>query len=164
MEPLPGHAKSASVDPREVDYYHRLAQVWWDKSGPFWPLHRLNKLRLSYIRAMLCKHFELDERDEKPLRGLTVLDIGCGGGILAESMARLGAKVTGIDVVEKNIAIARQHAASPGLKVTYQLGTVENLAGSGSQFDVVLNMEVVEHVSGLDGFMESSCTLLRPGG
>src|SRR5210317_128945 len=130
MEPLPAHAKSASVDPREVDYYHRLAQMWWDESGPFWPLHRLNKLRLSYIRAKLCGHFDLDERTDQPLGGLTVLDIGCGGGILAESMARLGAKVTGIDVVEKNIAIATQHAESSGLKVTYQLGTVENLAWS----------------------------------
>ena len=164
MEPLPAHAKSASVDPREVDYYHRLAQTWWDESGPFWPLHRLNKLRLSYIRAKLCDHFGLGERNDQPLRGLTVLDIGCGGGILAESMARLGAKVTGIDVVEKNIAIATQHAESSGLKVTYQLGTVEYLAWSGSQFDVVLNMEVVEHVKGLDGFMESSCKLLKPGG
>ena len=164
MEMLPAHAKSESVDPREVNYYHRLAQMWWDQSGPFWPLHRLNKLRLSYIREMLCEHFGLDDGNEQPLRGLTVLDIGCGGGILAESMARLGAEVTGIDVVEKNIAIATQHAARSGLKVNYKLSTVENLAWIGSQFDVVLNMEVVEHVNGLDGFMESSCRLLKPGG
>lgn len=164
MEPLPAHAKSASVDPREVNYYHQLAQMWWDQGGPFWPLHRLNMLRLGYIKTKLCEYFELDERDEQPLHGLTVLDIGCGGGILAESMARLGANVTGIDVVEKNIAIAAQHAATTGLKISYQLDTVENLAWSGSQFDVILNMEVVEHVTGLDGFMESSCRLLKPGG
>ena len=164
MDSRPAHAKSASVDPREVDYYHQLAQLWWDNSGPFWPLHRLNKLRLSYIRAKLCKHFELDERDDQPLKGLEVLDIGCGGGILAESMARLGANVTGIDVVEKNIAIATQHASGSGLKVSYQVETVENLARSGSLFDIVLNMEVVEHVTSLDGFMDSSCRLLKPGG
>lgn len=164
MEPLPAHVKSASVDPREVSYYHQLAQLWWDQSGPFWPLHRLNKLRLGYIRSKVCEHFELDEQAEHPIRGLTVLDIGCGGGILAESMARLGANVTGIDVVEKNIAIATQHATVSGLNVSYQLSTVEKLARGGSKFDVVLNMEVVEHVTGLDGFMDSSCKLLKPGG
>lgn len=164
MEPLPVHAKSASVDLREVDYYHQLAELWWDQGGPFWPLHRLNKLRLGYIKAKVCEHFELDEHDEQPLQGLTVLDIGCGGGILAESMARLGAMVTGIDVVEKNIIIATQHAANTGLQVAYRLGTVEDLARSKSQFDIVLNMEVVEHVNELDGFMESSCRLLKPGG
>jgi 2-polyprenyl-6-hydroxyphenyl methylase/3-demethylubiquinone-9 3-methyltransferase len=164
MEPLPAHASSSSVDPREVEYYHKLAQLWWDQNGPFWPLHRLNRLRLGYIKTKLSEHFELDERNEQPLLGLKVLDIGCGGGILAESMARLGASVTGIDVVEKNIAIASQHAASTGVNVSYQLSTVETLARSGSQFDVVLNMEVVEHVTSLVGFMESSCSLLKPGG
>ena len=164
MEPLPAHAQSASVDPREVDYYHQFAQLWWDKSGPFWPLHRLNKLRLGYIRAKLCEHFGLNQGDERPLQGLTILDVGCGGGILAESLARLGAEVSGIDVVERNIAIARHHAESAGLEISYQLGTVEDLARGGPQFDVVLNMEVVEHVTGLEGFMASSCRLLKPGG
>lgn len=164
MEPLPAHVKSASVDPREVDYYHQFAQMWWDESGPFWPLHRLNKLRLGYIRAQLCEHFGLNDADEQPLQGLTILDVGCGGGILAESLARLGAKVSGIDVVERNIAIARQHSESAGMEISYQLGSVESLAQSGAQFDVVLNMEVVEHVTGLEGFMSSSCGLLRPGG
>ncbi len=164
MDSLPVHAKSASVDPREVDYYHQFAQMWWDKSGPFWPLHRLNKLRLSYIRAKLCQHFDLDDREERPLQGLTILDVGCGGGILAESLAKLGAQVSGIDVVERNIAIARHHSRDAGLQISYQLGTVESLAESGSQFDVVLNMEVVEHVTDLEGFMTSSCSLLSPGG
>ena len=164
MDSAPVHAQSASVDPREVDYYHQFAQMWWDKSGPFWPLHRLNKLRLSYIRAKLCEHFDLDDRDEQPLQGLSILDVGCGGGILAESLAKLGAQVSGIDVVERNIAIARHHAGNAGLQISYQLVTVESLAESGSQFDVVLNMEVVEHVTDLKGFMASSCSLLRPGG
>jgi 2-polyprenyl-6-hydroxyphenyl methylase/3-demethylubiquinone-9 3-methyltransferase len=164
VEPLPAHVKSASVDPREVDYYHQFAQLWWDKSGPFWPLHRRNKLRLSYIRAKLCEHFGLAEGDEQPLQGLTVLDVGCGGGILAESLAKLGARVSGIDVVERNIAIARHHSENAGLEISYQLGTVESLAQGGARFDVVLNMEVVEHVTGLEGFMEASCSLLKPGG
>jgi len=164
MQPLPMHAKSASVDPREVDYYHHFAQLWWDKSGPFWPLHRLNKLRLSYIREKLCQHFDLDESIERPLQGLTILDVGCGGGILAESLAKLGAQVSGIDVVERNIAIARHHSGNAGLDISYQLGSVESLAESDIQFDVVLNMEVVEHVTNLEGFMASSCSLLKPGG
>ena len=164
MESLPAHANAASVDPREVEYYHQFAQLWWDSSGPFWPLHRLNKLRMRYIKQKLCAHFGLNEDDEQPLRGLTVLDVGCGGGILAESMARLGALVSGIDVVEKNIVVAEQHAKGSGLAVDYQLVTVEELAGTGVQFDVVLNMEVVEHVQDLEGFLASSCRLLKPGG
>ena len=164
MQTVPAHAKSASVDPREVDYYHQFAQLWWDKSGPFWPLHRLNKLRAGYIRARLCEHFDLDDRDEQPLKDLSILDVGCGGGILAESLANLGAKVTGVDVVERNIAIARHHAESNGFQIDYQLRTVEKLAESSSRFDVVLNMEVVEHVNDLEGFMTSSCSLLKPGG
>ena len=135
-----------------------------DKSGPFWPLHRLNKLRLSYIRSKLCGHFGLNAGDEQPLQGLSILDVGCGGGILAESLAKLGANVSGIDVVERNIAIARHHSENAGLEISYQLDTVESLAKGESQFDVVLNMEVVEHVTGLEGFMESSCRLLKPGG
>ena len=164
MESLPAHANSASVDPREVEYYHQFAQMWWDSSGPFWPLHRLNALRLGYIRAKLCEHFELDQRNEQPLQGLTVLDVGCGGGILSESMARLGATVTGIDVVEKNITIARHHCETTGLQISYQLETVESLAKTGQRFDAVLNMEVVEHVNDLEGFMASTCALTKRGG
>lgn len=164
MESLPVHANSASVDLREVEYYHQFAQTWWDSSGPFWPLHRLNELRLSYIKTQLCEHFELDDRKERPLQGLTILDVGCGGGILSESMARLGATVTGIDVVERNIAVARHHSETMGLQISYQLVTVEDLAKTGQKFDAVLNMEVVEHVNNLEGFMASTCALLRRRG
>lgn len=152
------------MDPREVEYYHQFAQLWWDASGPFWPLHRLNNLRQGYIKEKLCAHFGLNGHEERPLQGLTVLDVGCGGGILAESLATLGATVSGIDVVAKNIAIATHHAEQSGLRVHYELTTVESLASSGSQFDVILNMEVVEHVNDLESFMAASCRLMRPGG
>ncbi|MGD9265723.1 MAG: bifunctional 2-polyprenyl-6-hydroxyphenol methylase/3-demethylubiquinol 3-O-methyltransferase UbiG [Lysobacterales bacterium] len=161
---MPAHAESGSVDPREVEYFDRFAQMWWDSAGPFWPLHRLNRLRLGYIKKQLCRHFGLDFDDEQPLQGLTVLDVGCGGGILSESMAKLGADVLGIDVVERNIAIARQHAQSMGCPVEYRLTTAESLAEEGMDFDVVLNMEVVEHVADLPGFMAAVSRLLKPGG
>jgi len=164
MEQLPAHTSSASVDAREVHYYDKLAQQWWDDKGPFWPLHRLNRLRLAYIKRKVCKHFGLSIDADRPLQGLTVLDVGCGGGILAESMAGLGARVLGIDVVEKNIAVARQHAEHSGHGVNYQLSTIESLAKGDLQFDVVLNMEVVEHVIDLQGFMTASVKLLKPGG
>ena len=164
MEQLPSHTSAASVDPREVHYYDRLAQQWWDDSGPFWPLHRLNRLRLSYIKTQICRQFGLTSGSDRPLQGLSVLDVGCGGGILAESMAELGANVLGIDVVERNIAIARQHAEKSGHGVNYQLISVESLAANKLQFDVVLNMEVVEHVADLQGFLAASVKLLRPGG
>jgi 2-polyprenyl-6-hydroxyphenyl methylase/3-demethylubiquinone-9 3-methyltransferase len=164
MQQLPSHASSSSVDPREVLYFDQLAQQWWDDSGPFWPLHRLNRLRLGYIQSQVCKHFRLAYDSNLPLRGLTVLDVGCGGGILAEAMAQLGAKVLGIDVVERNITIARKHAEISGVEVNYQLSTIESLARSDLQFDVVLNMEVVEHVADLRGFLRASVNLLKPGG
>lgn len=164
MKSLPTHVESSSVDPREVKYYDQFAQMWWDTSGPFWPLHRLNHLRLGYIEKQLRRHFALASNSDSPLQGLTVLDVGCGGGILAESMAKLGATVLGIDVVERNIVIARQHAESSGCQVDYQLTSAESLAQKNLQFDVVLNMEVVEHVANLQSFMASVSQLLKPGG
>ena len=140
-------------------FYENLAAFWWDDTGPFWPLHRLNALRVTWIRDGLCRHFGLDPDRRQPLSGLRVLDIGCGGGILSESMARLGAEVTGIDVVEKNIGTATVHARQQGLNIDYQARTAESLASDGARFDVVLNMEVVEHVADLPAFMEA-CTAL----
>jgi 2-polyprenyl-6-hydroxyphenyl methylase/3-demethylubiquinone-9 3-methyltransferase len=142
-----------TIDPREVEYYTRMAETWWDKSGPFWPLHTLNELRLAYIIECLCQYFGRDANDKYPLLGLKVVDIGCGGGILAESIAILGAEVTGIDIVEKNIKIASLHAQEQGLSVDYRLMTAAELAAGGACFDVVLNMEVVEHVADLPAFM-----------
>jgi 2-polyprenyl-6-hydroxyphenyl methylase/3-demethylubiquinone-9 3-methyltransferase len=155
---------ASSVDPREVEYYTRFAELWWDDEGPFWPLHRLNRVRTPFIRDEICAHLALDADLVAPLKGVRILDIGCGGGILAESMAALGADVTGIDVVEKNIAIARWHAEQSSLPVRYEQVTAEALSERGASFDVVLNMEVVEHVADLEGFMQACCSLVRPDG
>lgn len=155
---------AASIDPREVEFYSGLAETWWDRTGPFWPLHRLNELRVRWIRDRLCEHFGRHAADVAPLRGLRVLDIGCGGGILSESMARLGASVHGIDVVEKNIRVARLHALGAGLDIRYELETAEAVQGRGARYDVVLNMEVVEHVADFPGFMAACCGLVAPGG
>jgi 2-polyprenyl-6-hydroxyphenyl methylase/3-demethylubiquinone-9 3-methyltransferase len=156
-------ATSASADPEEMRRFERLAETWWDAGGPFWPLHRLNALRTGYLRDRLAAHFQRDPRTARPLEGLRVLDIGCGGGILSESMARLGARVTGIDVVARNVAIATRHSAAEGLAIDYRAVGVEQLGGE-APFDVVLNMEVVEHVSGLEGFMAGCAARVRPGG
>jgi len=154
----------ASVDPEEAARYAALADKWWDRSGPFWPLHRLNELRVEYIRQTLCDHFRRDGGAPDPLTGLRTLDIGCGGGILSEAVARLGAQVHGVDVVERNIAIARHHAQQAGLSIRYEMITAEALTRRGDQYDVVFNMEVVEHVADLAGFLQAGSQLVRPGG
>lgn len=154
----------ATVDPREVAYYSDLADTWWDPDGPFRPLHALNEFRVEYLRERFAAKFGRDAADERPLTGLRVLDVGCGGGILSESMARLGADVTGIDVVEKNIAVANLHASRSGAVIEYRHITAEALAETGATFDIVLNMEVVEHVADLGAFMRDCCRLTREGG
>ncbi len=153
-----------SIDPEEIAHFERLAHRWWDSQGPFWPLHRLNELRVDYIREWLCDELGRDPSLEQPLAGLQILDIGCGGGILSESIARLGATVVGIDVTDKNIRVAKMHAEWSSLTIDYRLTTVEDLAGAGETFDVVLNMEVVEHVDHLPDFLAACGRLVRPGG
>ncbi len=153
-----------SIDPDEVAYFEKLAHRWWDAEGPFWPLHRLNAFRVGYLRAHLGQALGTDPHGEQPLAGLRLLDIGCGGGILSESLARLGAQVTGIDVVGKNIRVAELHALGSGLDLDYRLESAEALAASRAQFDAVLNMEVVEHVEDLPAFLAVCGTLVRPGG
>ncbi len=153
-----------SIDPDEVAHFEKLAHRWWDAEGPFWPLHRLNAFRVGYLRTHLCQAFGTHADSERPLAGLRLLDIGCGGGILSESLARLGAQVTGIDVVGKNIRVAELHALGSGLDLDYRLTSAEALAASGAQFDAVLNMEVVEHVEDLPAFIAVCGTLVRPGG
>ncbi|AGA91939.1 ubiquinone biosynthesis O-methyltransferase [Thioflavicoccus mobilis 8321] len=155
---------ATSVDPDEVAYYERLADRWWDSDGPFWPLHRLNGFRVGYIRERLGSALGHHEAGTQPLAGLRLLDIGCGGGILSESLARLGAEVVGIDVAPKNIRVASLHAERAGLAIDYRLVSAEELAASGATFDAVLNMEVIEHVEGLSGFLASCGRLVRPGG
>ena len=153
-----------TINPDEVAFYEGLAAFWWDRSGPFWPLHQLNELRVDWILHQVCKHFSLDPNSGRPLEGLRALDIGCGGGILSESIARLGAEVTGIDVVEKNVRIAALHAQNEQLPVDYRHCTAESMAESGATYDLVLNMEVVEHVADLAAFMASCNRLAAPGG
>lgn len=156
--------QTSSIDPKEVLYYERLADTWWDPAGPFWPLHRLNELRENYLRDWLCRHFFRDPELEQPLANLSILDVGSGGGILSESMARLGARVTGIDVVERNIHISALHAQTSALPIEYRHTTAEALAEAGERFDVVLNMEVVEHVANVDSFMTACGNLVADNG
>lgn len=150
----------SSVDPDQVAFYTRLADRWWDESGPFWPLHLLNALRQRWIIDRVATGSE----SKTPLEGLRILDIGCGGGLLSEGMARAGAVVSGIDVTERNIKVARLHAEQIGLAIDYRHSSAEALAAAGERFDVVLNMEVVEHVADLDGFMKAACALVADEG
>jgi len=157
-------SESTSIDSGEVAFYERLSGLWWKEDGPFWPLHRMNALRVGYIRDILAGEFGLDVGLAEPLKGLRILDIGCGGGILSEAVARLGAQVHGVDVVAKNIGVARRHAEGSGLPVVYEVASAEILAGRGELYDAVLNMEVVEHVAELDVFLNACMRVVRPGG
>lgn len=155
---------SPTIDPAEVEYYQRLAKQWWDEQGKFWPLHRLNRLRTEYLTQIICDHFGRDPDLKLPLQELSIIDIGCGGGILSESMAKLGAQVTGIDITHKSLQVARRHSQLSQLDIDYRELTVEALVEQQSQFDVVLNMEVVEHVLELPSFMHSCTQLINPDG
>lgn len=154
----------ATVDPAEVQRYRALADMWWQRDGKLWPLHVLNELRTGYIRDQLAALHGRDPAAPEPLRGLRMLDIGCGGGLLSEAMARLGADVHGVDVVDSNIQVARLHAAEQGLAIDYETTTAEALTGRDARYDVVLNMEVVEHVADLPAFMAAVNRLVAPGG
>jgi 2-polyprenyl-6-hydroxyphenyl methylase/3-demethylubiquinone-9 3-methyltransferase len=161
----PAPAEGASVDPREIAKFEAMAEAWWDPAGKFRPLHRLNPVRLAYIRDQACRRFGRDAKSPRPLDGLDLLDIGCGGGLLSEPAARMGARVVGIDASHRNIAIAGLHAERMGLAVDYRCQTAEALAESGERrFDIILNMEVIEHVADTEGFMAASIALLKPGG
>lgn len=157
-------AAAPSVDPAEVERFARMAEAWWDPLGQFRPLHVLNPVRLGYIREQAIARFGLDPKARRVLDGHSLLDIGCGGGLVAEPLARLGAEVTGIDAAERNIAIARAHAAESGVAVQYRAASAEALAAEGRQFDIVLALEIVEHVADLGAFMDAACALVRPGG
>jgi 2-polyprenyl-6-hydroxyphenyl methylase / 3-demethylubiquinone-9 3-methyltransferase len=155
---------SSSVDPGEVAKFNRLAAEWWDPKGKFRSLHQFNPVRLGFIRAAAAAHFARDEKSLTPFQGLDLLDIGCGGGLLSEPMARIGFTVLGVDPSEKNVKTASAHAADIGLRLDYRMTTAEALAEAGATFDVVLNMEVVEHVADLGGFLRACGALLKPGG
>jgi 2-polyprenyl-6-hydroxyphenyl methylase/3-demethylubiquinone-9 3-methyltransferase len=157
-------SQPSTIDPEEISYYDKLAKEWWDESGKFWPLHRLNRIREAYLNKQICLHFDRDVTMHNALHGLSVIDIGCGGGILSESMARLGATVTGVDVVPKGLQVARQHALSQHLDIEYLDGSAEDMVGLKQQYDVVLNMEVVEHVLELPTFISSCAKLVKTEG
>lgn len=154
-----------SVDPAEMESFSRMAENWWDPSGPFKPLHIMNGARIDFIKETLCAHFGRDPGAERPLEGLRLLDIGCGGGLLCEPMTRLGASVTGVDALEKNLKTAGAHAAQMGLEIDYRHGTIEQLVQSGeTPFDAVLNMEVIEHVANPPEFMRDCGSMVANGG
>ena len=155
---------AGSVDPREVERFARMAATWWDPRGSMAPLHKLNPLRLGYIRDQAAERFGRDARHLGCLKGLRMLDIGCGGGLLSEPLARLGADMVGIDPAAKNIEVARLHAAESGLTVDYRATTAEALAGAAERFDVVLAMEVVEHVLDVPAFVATCASMVTPGG
>jgi 2-polyprenyl-6-hydroxyphenyl methylase/3-demethylubiquinone-9 3-methyltransferase len=155
-------SQPTTVDPAEVARFDELAATWWDAEGPMWPLHRLNAVRVPFIVDAIARHLTGPRVAGRRLAGLTVLDVGCGAGLLAEAMAEQGAQVTGIDPSERNISIARSHAALRGIDIDYRVGSADVL--EGRSFDVVLNMEVVEHVERLPDFMAQCCSLTRPGG
>ncbi|MGN6149733.1 MAG: bifunctional 2-polyprenyl-6-hydroxyphenol methylase/3-demethylubiquinol 3-O-methyltransferase UbiG [Rhizomicrobium sp.] len=153
-----------SVDPSEIEKFSRMAAEWWDPTGKFAPLHKFNPVRLKFIRETVAAHFGRDGNSLRPFEGLSLLDIGCGGGLLSEPMSRLGFAVTGVDPSEKNIGTARAHAAQSGASATYRVSDAEALVAEELTFDVVLNMEVVEHVADLRGYLESTASLVKPGG
>lgn len=153
-----------TVDPSEVAKFEAMAAEWWDAGGKFKPLHMMNPVRLDYITAQIAAEFGRDLTQPEPFKGLRLLDIGCGGGLLSEPMARLGATVTGADAAEGNIPVARLHAEQSGLTIDYRHTTAEALAAAGEQFDVVLAMEIVEHVADPQGFVTTCRDLLKPGG
>lgn len=157
-------ATRSSVDPAEIARFEAMAAEWWDPTGKFKPLHKFNPVRLAWIRERLVAHFGRDAESLAPFAGLRVLDIGCGGGLVAEPMARLGADVVGVDASERNVEIARTHARQSGVAVDYRAGTAEALLAAGESFDVVLSLEVVEHVADPAAFLATCATLVRPGG
>ncbi|WP_232822963.1 bifunctional 2-polyprenyl-6-hydroxyphenol methylase/3-demethylubiquinol 3-O-methyltransferase UbiG [Oceanibium sediminis] len=153
-----------TVDDAEVAKFQAMAAEWWDPNGKFKPLHMLNPTRLDYIIDQIATEFGRDPKAEAPFAGLRILDIGCGGGLLAEPMARLGAEVVGADAAERNIPVAQLHAEQSGLDIDYRHTTAEALAAAGEQFDVVLNMEVVEHVADPLAYLAACQQLLKTGG
>jgi 2-polyprenyl-6-hydroxyphenyl methylase/3-demethylubiquinone-9 3-methyltransferase len=164
MRPKEIAMTETTINEAEIAKFTAMAEEWWDPNGKFKPLHKFNPVRLAYIRDRLIAHFGRDGAEMRPLEGLRIVDVGCGGGLLCEPLTRLGATVTGIDAAERNIAIARIHAEKSGLDIDYRVTTSEALVSAGETFDVVLNMEVVEHVDNVPLYMKSCADLVTSGG
>ncbi len=157
--------KSVSVDAEEMQQFAAMANDWWNVEGKFKPLHQMNACRTGLIKSEICEHFNRDPNDARPLEGLRIVDIGCGGGLLAEPLTRLGAKVTGVDALEPTVKAAKTHAKEMGLDIEYIFGTAEGLVASGVQpYDVVTALEIVEHVVDPAKFLQDCALLVRPGG
>lgn len=161
---MSNHKSTSTVDMDEVANFTRMAEQWWDPRGKFRPLHQINHLRASFIVENAARHFGFAATGEKPLAGIEIIDVGCGGGILSEQMAVLGASVTGIDAGAKNIEIAKIHSAKSGLDINYLNILPEELALEGKRFDIVLNMEIIEHVANTEAFVTATTSLLKENG
>lgn len=159
-----GTAPGSNLDPKEVERFQKMAAEWWNPNGKFRPLHQIGPARLEFIRGELTRHFGLKTPGVRPFDGLRVLDIGCGGGLVSEPMARMGAKVVGIDPGSNNIRIAKSHSEPQGLAIDYRICEVEDLVRAGETFDAVLCLEVIEHVPDPAQFTKDCATLVRPGG
>jgi 2-polyprenyl-6-hydroxyphenyl methylase/3-demethylubiquinone-9 3-methyltransferase len=157
-------ASGSTVDANEVEFFAAISDTWWDPKGPFKPLHQLNPTRLKFIRDSVFEHFGLNHTAIRPFDGLKFLDIGCGGGLISEPMSRLGADMHGVDASEKNIHVASHHAKENGATVRYRHTTAEALAEAGETFDVIINMEVIEHVADVNAYLSACKKLIKPGG
>jgi 2-polyprenyl-6-hydroxyphenyl methylase/3-demethylubiquinone-9 3-methyltransferase len=157
-------ATARSLDPAEVEKFSKIAAEWWNPKGKFGVLHVFNPVRLAWIKEQVCARFARDPLERQPFTGLRFLDIGCGGGLLTEPMARLGASIVGVDPSDKNIKTASVHAAEQELAIDYRAATAEDLAAAGEVFDVILNMEVIEHVADPQAFTATCAAMLKPGG
>lgn len=155
---------ASGLDQRELSTFRAIADEWWRPDGKFKPLHALGPVRLQFIRSHVIQRYKSDPRSLKPLRGLAIADVGCGGGLLCEPMARLGGQVTGVDPLPESIEVARAHADEQGLDIRYVVGEASDLARSGDLFDVVVSMEVVEHVPDPTAFIRQCAAILKPGG
>ena len=156
--------EDGTLDESEVRAFSAIAGKWWDEDGPLSMLHRLNPVRLAYIRRQFIRHFDLDGEQQRPLEGLAVLDVGCGGGLVSEPLARLGATMTGLDASSEAIAVARQHATRSGLTIDWRQGTIEDMARNRPGYDALVALEIIEHVSSVEAFVAAAVRSVRPGG